>query len=209
MRTTTWMLAGLISLVTAPFTAPAQAADGTGLAPNPEAWARWQGRLSFGTAAPALRAGWADINSAGRAPNRLSLMGDYYLSAPLISAGSAGGLRATSGVILGPRYQPWLGQSGGAGSSFSIDSRSFGPGAMPYTNDSAGDSATLPYLGLGYTGLAARSGWSFSADLGLVAQSPGNASRLGRALGGGQSLDDAVRDLRLAPLFQVGVSYSF
>ena len=40
MRTTLWMLAGLISLVTAPFTAPAQAADGTGLAPNPEAWTR-------------------------------------------------------------------------------------------------------------------------------------------------------------------------
>ena len=209
MRTTMWMLAGLIALATAPFTAPAQAADGTGLAANTEPWARWQGRLSFGTTAPAWRAGWADINLAGRKPVRLSLMGDYYLSAPLIGVGSAGGLRATGGVILGPRYQPWLGQSGGAGSGFSIDSRSFGPAAMPSTNDPAGDTATLPYLGLGYTGLSARSGWSFSADLGLVAQSPGNASRLGRALGGGQSLDEAVRDLRLAPLFQVGVSYSF
>ena len=209
MRTIMWMLAGLIALAPAPFTASAQAADGTGLAPNTEAWARWQGRFSFGAAAPAWRAGWADINPAGRTPNRLSLMGDYYLSASLIGAGSVGGLRATSGVILGPRYQPWLGQSGGAGGSFSIDSRSFGPTAMPYTNDPAGDTTILPYLGLGYTGLAARSGWSFSADLGLVAQSPGNASRLGRALGGGQSLDEAVRDLRLAPLFQVGVSYSF
>ena len=209
MRTTMWMLAGLTALATAPFTVPAQAADGTGLALNTEAWARWQGRLSFGTAAPALGAGWADVNSAERRPSRLSLMGDYYLSAPLIGVGSAGGLRATSGVILGPRYQPWLGQPGGAGSSFSIGSRPFGPAALPYTSDPAGDTATLPYLGLGYTGLAARSGWSFSADLGLVAQSPGNASRLGRALGGGQSLDEAVRDLRLAPLFQVGVSYSF
>ena len=208
MRTTTWMLAGLIALATALFNTPAHAADGTGLTPNTEPWARWQGRLSFGTTAPTWRAGWADINPAERKPVRLSLMGDYYLSAPLI-VGSGGGLRATSGVILGPRYQPWLGQSGGASSSFSIGSRFFGPAAMPSTNDPAGDTATLPYLGLGYTGLAARSGWSFSADLGLVAQSPGNASRLGRALGGGQSLDEAVRDLRLAPLFQVGVSYSF
>ena len=209
MRTTLWMLAGLIALATAPFTTPAQAADGTGLAPNTEPWARWQGRLSFGTTASTWRAGWADIHQAGRKPNRLSLMGDYYLSAPLIGVGSGGGLRATSGVILGPRYQPWLGPSGGAGSSFSIGSQSFGPAALPSTNDTAGDTATLPYLGLGYTGLSARSGWSFSADLGLVAQSPGSASRLGRALGGGQSLDEAVRDLRLAPLLQVGISYSF
>ena len=209
MRTTTWMLAGLIALVTATAPTPGQTADGTGLAPNTEPWARWQGRLSFGTAAPAWRAGWADFNTAGRKPSRLSLMGDYYLSAPLIAMGSAGGLRATSGVILGPRNQPWLGQAVGAGSSFSLSSRFFGPTAMPYTTDPAGDTATLPYLGLGYTGLSARSGWSFSADLGLVAHSPGNASRLGRALGGGQSLDEAVRDLRLAPLFQMGVSYSF
>lgn len=209
MRTTLSMLAGSIALATAPFTALAQAADGSGLAPNTEPWARWQGRLSFGTAAPALRTGWADFSSVARQPIRLSLMGDYYLSAALIGLGSAGGLRATSGMILGPRYQPWLGQPGGAGSGFSISSRSFGPAAMPYTSDPAGDTATLPYLGLGYTGLAARSGWSLNADLGLVAQSPGNASRLGRALGGGQSLDEAVRDLRLAPMFQVGVSYSF
>ena len=205
MRTTTWMLIGFIALAAA----PAQAVDGSGLAPSGEAWARWQGRLSFGTATPAGRAGLADFDTPGRKPSRMSLMGDYYLSAPLIGAGSLGGFRATSGVILGPRYQPWVGQAGSAGSSFSIGSRPFGPAAMPYTNDAAGDTATLPYLGLGYTGLSARSRLSFSADLGLVARSPGNASRLGRALGGGQSLDDAVRDLRLAPLLQVGVSYSF
>ena len=209
MRTTTWMLAGLIAFSTAPALAPAYAADGTGLAPSAESWARWQGRLSFGTAAPSWRAGWAEFDTSARKPSRLSLMGDYYLSAPLTGAGSAGGLRATGGVILGPRYQPWLGLAGWGGSSFSIGSRPFGPAAMPFTVDAAGDTATLPYLGVGYTGLSTRSGWSFSADLGLVAQSPGNASRLGRALGGGQSLDDAVRDLRLAPLLQLGVSYSF
>ena len=75
---------------------------------------------------------------------------------------------------------------------------------MPYTSDTTGDNATLPYLGFGYTGLSARSGWSFSADLGLVAQTPGGIKVIRS-----QSLDDAVREMRLAPLLQLGVSYAF
>jgi hypothetical protein len=183
--------------------------DGAGLASNGEPWARWQGRLSFGTSTPAWRPGLADFTNTAPKLNRLSLMGDYYLTSSLTGAGNVGGLRATSGVILGPRGQLWAGSASVAGSSFSVDSRAFGPSVMPYTNDSGADTATLPYLGLGYSGLSARGGWSFSADLGLVAQSPGNAPRLGRALGTGQNLDDAVRELRIAPLLQVGVSYAF
>jgi hypothetical protein len=204
MRKTTWMLAGLISVAGA-----AQAADGSGLTTNGEPWARWQGRLSFGTSAPLWRAGLGESDSSGAKVNRLSLMGDYYLTSSLIGARAVGGLRATGGVILGPRAQLSTGLASSAGGSFNIDSRPFGANVAPYPNDPATDTATLPYVGLGYTGFAARSGWSFSADLGLVAQSPGNASRLGRALGGGQSLDDAVRELRIAPLFQVGVNYAF
>ncbi|MBC7480729.1 MAG: hypothetical protein H7337_02155 [Rhizobacter sp.] len=205
MRKITWMLSGLISLVAV----PSLAADGTGLATNGEPWARWQGRLSFGTSPPPWHAGLADPDSQAVRLNRMSLMGDYYVTSSLIGAGSVGGLRATGGVILGPRVQLWAGQVGASGSGFNIGSRPFGPSAMPYTNDPGGDTVALPYLGLGYTGLSVHSGWRFSADLGLVAQSPGNASRLGRALGGGQSLDDAVRDLRISPLLQVGASYAF
>ena len=120
MRKTTWMLMGLIALASA----PARAADGAGLTPTGETWARWQGRLSFGTSAPAWHPGLADINAPAPKLNRMSLMGDYYLTSSL-------------------------------------------------------------------------------------ADGPGNALRLGRALGGGQSLDDAVRELRIAPLLQVGVSYAF
>ena len=64
---------------------------------------------------------------------------------------------------------------------------------------------TLPYVGIGYTGLAPRSGWGFSADLGLIAKSPGNSPRIG----GGPSLDDQIRDMRMTPLLQLGVSYAF
>jgi len=80
-------------------------------------------------------------------------------------------------------------------------------GVLP--GDQAVDSPTLPYLGVGYTGLSPRGGWSFNADLGLVSLSPGNAVKLGRFLGGGQGLDETVRDMRWSPVMQLGVSYSF
>ena len=63
--------------------------------------------------------------------------------------------------------------------------------------------------GIGYSNLSAKSGWHFSADLGVVSQSPGNVVRFGRVFSGAQSLDDVVRDMRLAPVVQLGVSYSF
>jgi hypothetical protein len=72
--------------------------------------------------------------------------------------------------------------------------------------DQAVDTPTLPYLGVGYTGLSPRGGWSFNADLGLMSLNPGNAGKLGRVFGGGQSLDDTVRDMRWSPVVQLGVS---
>ena len=204
MNKIAWMLAGLVAACSV----PACAADdaGAGLAMGTQAWARWQGRVSFGTTAPIWRsAPFAPDNTVHKLSS-LALMGDYYLSSTLTGLGSSGGFRATGGVILGPRAQAWAAQPGAStGNAFSIGTHLFGPTAVPYSTDAAPDNATLPYLGLGYTALSARSGWSFSADLGLIAQSPGNVVRLGR----GQSLDDVVRDLRLAPVLQVGVSYSF
>ena len=195
MKTTAWMLTVLLAAGTA------QAADD-----GAKAWAQWQGRVSIGTRAPVSGTPLNAQTYALQRPSSLSLVGDYYLSRTLTGPGSVGGMRATGGMILGPRSQALASLPGaGTGGSFSIGSRLFGTTPMPYSNDSVGDNATLPYLGLGYTGLSARSGWSFSADLGLVAQSPGNVVRLGRS----QSLDDVVRELRLAPVLQLGVSYSF
>jgi hypothetical protein len=190
MRKTVWNLATVIGLIAT----PAMAMEGDSLSLNPDqlAWARWQGRLSLGTASP------IKVSSA-------SLMGDYYFGRSLVGPGSAGGFRATSGLIFGPRTSLAAGQPGfAAGSAFSIGSRLFGQAAMPYTSDTTGDNATLPYLGVGYTGLSARSGWSFSADLGLVAQTPSGIKVIRS-----QALDDAVREMRLAPLLQLGVSYAF
>ncbi len=160
----------------------AVAADGLSI--SDAAWPRWQTRVSI-TAPAALPGAETRVLSA-------SLLGDYYFSVPrLLPLTAQGGLRATSGVIT---------VSGGYGSGL----------ARPSLNG-ADALESLPYLGLGYTRLSARGGWGFSADVGLVAQNPANAWRLGRALLGNprQDLDDAVRSLRLAPHMQLGVRYTF
>ena len=208
MRNVAWMLAGLTALGTS----SAIAADSQGQTSGADQvqWARWQGRLSLGSSVAPWRLG---VESAATRFNSASLMGDYYFSRSLTNGTRLGGFRATSGLIIGPKGtlgalgtgQP----SGAAGGAFTIGSRSYGASALPYGIDATTDTATVPYLGVGYTNLSVRSRWGFSADLGLVGQSSNNGARLGRALTGGQSLDDVIRDMRLAPMFQLGVSYSF
>jgi hypothetical protein len=203
MQKLTWLIFGLLSALAG----AAQASDGDGLTADADQlpWARWQGRAAIAGTAPEWRATPMGGDAAGLKLNTLSLMGDYYFTRPLVGHGSAGGFRATSGLLLGPRSQSWLAQPGAsAGGAFSVGNQWLGLVPMA-TNDALGDTATLPYLGLGYTGLSLRGGWSFNADLGLVARSPGNVVKFGRS----QSLDDTVRELRLSPLLQFGVSYSF
>lgn len=112
-----------------------------------------------------------------------ALVGNYYFQ----NAGlrlpatwdAVGGLRATSGVLTAQRVQ--------SGTTSNLE--------------------TWPYLGLGYSGQALKGGWGFSADLGLALNAGG--TRLGRAVFGAESLDTAVRELRLSPVMQVGLRYAF
>ena len=189
-------------------------AEGDGLAADADRvpWARFQGRIAYAAASPLVRSSAASLEATGLQMNGLSVMGDVYFGAASGKA-SAGGFRATSGVLVGARGTLWgtpaLAPASGL---LSVDRRLFGPSAasLGYATDPSNDaSGTLPYIGIGYSSLASRSGWSFSADLGLVSLSPGNAGRLGRVFGGGQSLDDVVRDMRLTPVLQLGASYSF
>lgn len=206
MRNSAWMLAGALALAAV----PVMAADRDDLPPGSGQglWARWQGRLSLGATSAPWRPG-ADNLVPGL--SSASLMGDYYFSRWLGGPQGLGGFRATSGVIFGRRSLPGTGLPGLAdGNALSIGTHSVGGAAiMPFGSEAATDRATLPYFGFGYTALSLRNGWSFSADLGLVAQGAGGVARLGRGLSGNQSLDDAVRDLRMRPLFQLGMSYSF
>lgn len=194
MQTAKWMLALTLAV------APAVQAQSDGLSASADnlPWGRWQGRLAISTAAPSWRGDLAGADATSLGRSGLSLMGDYYFSRSLAQDGRAGGFRATSGLVVGQRPTLWIGGPGG--SAFSVERRIAPDG---------GDSSTLPYLGVGYSGLSARNGWSFSADFGLVALSGGNAVRLGRVVNGSQGLDELVRDLRLAPVLQFGASYSF
>lgn len=192
-------------------------AGGDGIATDADRvpWARFQGRIAYAATSPLMKNGTSASDGTGLQVNGLSVMGDVYFGAASASGkASAGGFRATSGVILGARGTLWGTQAlAPASGLLSVDRRLFGPSApgLGYATDSNNDgsSGTLPYVGIGYSSLAGRGGWSFSADLGLVSLSPGNAVRLGRVFGGGQNLDDVVRDMRLTPVLQLGVSYSF
>lgn len=177
----------------------------TGLKIDPEMpWSRWQTRVGLTTATPNLQA--TDTLQLRGA----RLLGDYYFNGPAALGNSrvAGGFRATSGLLVGVRgaglAAPALAQPG---FGLSVSWHTLPSTTMP--GDNPEPTQTLPYVGLGYTGLSLRGGWTFSADVGLMATSPGAGLRFGRVIGGGQNLDDLVRELRLRPVLQLGMSYSF
>lgn len=163
------------------------AGDGVAEQNHVQAWEGLKARLALGTTAPArTELGLADAEQ--QKVNSISLMGDYYLSRSWL--GTSGGWRATSGVLLGARSSVWSSPS-------LLDRRTAGD---------ASDAGTQPYLGVGYTGWSSKGGWGLSADVGLMGLSR-SAPRFGKS--SSSSLDDTVRDLRFAPLVQLGLSYSF
>jgi hypothetical protein len=169
-------------------TAGACAGEGAAAQSHAQAWEGLKARLAIGTAAPA-RSDLGIGDTEQQKINSVSLMGDYYLSRPWL--GTSGGWRATSGVLLGARSSLWSSPS-------LLDRRTAGDGS---------DTGTQPYLGLGYTGWSSKGGWGLSADVGLMGLSR-SGPRLGKSAAS-SSLDDTVRDLRFAPLVQLGLSYSF
>ena len=211
MRSAHWMAAATLALSAV---SGAWALEGNGLVPHSQRadWPRLQGRLSLGTTMPLWRADALNADSSSLQVSGLSVMGDYYFTRALGSARDAGGFRATSGVLVGSRSTSLLSTlptAGLAGRAFSVGRSIGGLGLVGTDLASPSDPTTVPYFGVGYTGLSARGGWGFSADIGVMALSPSSAVKLGRVLSGNQSLDDVLRDMRLSPLVQVGVSYSF
>jgi hypothetical protein len=59
-----------------------------------------------------------------------------------------------------------------------------------------------PYLGLGFTSITLLEGLSVTADLGWVSEQP-------RALFGNQGTQAALREMRIAPVMQLGLKYAF
>jgi hypothetical protein len=188
-------------------------ADGDGLSANSDrfAWAGFQSRIALAPGAPGWRADFAPTERSGLQVGGVGLLGDVFLGGERPAGTQSTGFRATSGVLIGAR-SPLLGSSTTptSGGLYASNRRLFGASASSLAaTDASVDGSTVPYIGIGYSSLAAKSGWGFSADLGVVSQSPGSVVRFGRVFGGTQSLDDVIRDMRFAPVVQVGVSYSF
>ena len=197
----------LLMILAAPGAALADSGQGLSLEPDSVPWARFSSRVAVSAVSAPLR---ADLSLAPD-PSQvrgLSLLGDYYITRSLLGPSFGGGMRATSALLVGRRTQTLNAGSLGipnGGSGLTVDRRS--PVASGLPDNEA--NATLPYVGIGYTSLSSHGGFSFSADLGVVALQPGSSVRLGRALSNPANGEEAVRDLRLSPMLQLGVSYSF
>lgn len=147
-----------------------------------------------------------DVLHGSSGVQRARLLGDYFLTGPGFGQGDvAGGLRLTSGVMVGPAQDtanlPPPRLLGGAAQ------RPLGPTA--WREPDGGQRVALPYIGLGYTSASARDGWGLSADIGLGGMRPGERLRLGQAQGTAAQAERVLNDLRLAPVIQLGVSYAF
>lgn len=199
MKTAKLMLATL--LAAAPLGAAWAQNEGLLAHPDTLPWPRWQARLAISSTAPLWRGDLFGPDAYGLKSGSLGLMGDYFFARSGSVGGGASGFRATSGLVVGARPALWMVSPAVSGNpAFSLERR---------TGADQPDNSTLPYVGVGYSGLSGRNGWNFSADFGLVAVPGRNAVRLGRAYSGAPGLDELVRDLRLSPVLQVGVSYSF
>ena len=164
-------------------------------------WPQWQARIAVQTAAVSplglsrlLEGGTPHGSWQGGA-----LLGDYYFATP-----SFGSFRASGGLMFGSTGgAPLL--SAAVGSRLGLALQSTGSQPTP----GAESAGTLPYLGLGFTSAAWRRSLSLTADLGWVAEQPSAAAGVGRALFGTQGKENAWRELRLSPVLQVGLRYTF
>lgn len=161
----------------------------TDRANNRAAWPTWQARVGVVTT-PDI-----DLGSGSSSARGAALLGDYYFTGSGFDAKRVGGgLRATTGWLYGG------GSALDAGAGISASSFV----SSTWLRNAASDDARVRhagYIGIGYTGLLFRSGFGFSADLGLV----------GTAANGTARLDSDVKlgDFRLAPAVRLGVSYAF
>ena len=194
-----WIRLCLPLLAAAPV---AQAADGL-TAPSAETlWPRWQARIAVQAASvsPLATSNLLDAGSAQRGVRGGALFGDYYFATP-----SFGSFRASGGVISGSLAGlPLASATAGSVLGLSVSS-----GSLPLNFAGSDAASASPYLGLGFSSAPWRNGLSISADIGLVAEHPSSAVGVGRAVFGAQAMDNALRELRLSPLLQLGVRYAF
>jgi hypothetical protein len=191
--------------VLAAHTGMAIAGDGL-MAPAVDSWwPGWQARIALQTTqGSALQTSrLLPTDNRPRALFGAAFLGDYNFARPWF-----GTFRATSGLVAGSLGgAPQLMAGGASPLGLALFSRAapsaWGGGTAPEA------VATVPYLGLGFSRPALRDGLSIVADVGVVAESPANLGNLGRAVFGNAGVENALRDMRLSPMWQLGVRYAF
>jgi hypothetical protein len=187
-----------MALMAAAFTA--HAADGLAAPAAETLWPQWQARITVLTAPASPLAAWLHSGNTPRGLQGGALLGDYYFTSV-----SLGGFRASGGLLSGSVGGLPL-ASGYAGPRLGLSVvGSNGPTYQP----GADGPATVPYLGLGFTGSPWRSGLSVTADVGMVAERAAAAAGLGRAVFGTQGFERSLQEMRLSPVLQLGMRYNF
>jgi hypothetical protein len=184
--------------------APAAWAQGQGLTFDEQArfGPRWQARLGVNTSTALIEGGSASWQQQAGV-----LLGDYYFSRARLGQGQvSSGFRATSGMLLGQRSLALGTPAMSSPQGMAVTQLRQPRGALPGIESASEPWAAVPYIGIGWSGVSVRGGWGVSADLGLAGRSGSNG---GLRVNGNQSLDDLLRELRISPMVQVGVSYAF
>lgn len=168
-----------------------------------ELWPSLRARITIQTAAvsPLSFSGLARSDQGLRGG---AVLGDYVFAEP-----SFGSFRATSGVVFGshagaPQFSI---TAPGMGSRLGLTLLSQGQPLSAAEPLDAWQAA--PYLGLGFSSPLGDSGFSLSADLGWVAEAINPGSDAFRTPLGVQGSDNQRRELRLSPLLQFGMRYTF
>jgi hypothetical protein len=165
-------------------------------------WPHWQARITLQSASVSSVSlqGLADTGGMQRTFQGGGIFGDYYFANR-----SFGSFRASGGLMAGAiGGAPLAVTAPGPRLGLSLSGSN-----LPLAGVGLESLTTVPYLGLGFTGTRWLDGLSVTADIGIVAEHGPLAGGSRVAVFGSQAMDNAVRELRLSPVMQLGVRYTF
>lgn len=177
-----------------------------------DVWPTWQARVTLQALVPSpLSLGPlallppGDTAAGGRSVQSGALFGDYVFASPRF-----GQFRATSGLVIGtPVGASPLSQWSGAGLAAAPLALNLAQSGVSARSLVPNERATLPYLGLGYSGAFWLPGLSVVADVGVVSENFSALGQWARAAAGSTSFDQTLREMRWTPVLQVGLRWAF
>jgi hypothetical protein len=193
----------LLAAVLVAVAGPARSADGLQTPMPASFWPQWQARLSLqaNSLSPLSMNRLLDPTPQQQGVHGAALLGDYYFAAP-----DFGRFRASGGVMLGAQGgAPLLGNVGDSRWGLSLNSG----GLQPLGSSGEFQVGAATYLGLGFTSSGWRNSLAITADVGLMSDRPGAAMGMARAWLGNQGSDSSLREMRLSPVLQLGLRYTF